>query len=103
MFLGKLFSCLCWRFNLDRLTLETMIIAPRAVTVVNGALSHFEHETGLAPRVILLPRRIFNRYVEERQVLDAVLPPVMIGRRDEREWCDVRIVEHEGLDEPEVY
>lgn len=74
----------------------------KAITVVDSALKEFERRSGLTPRVILLPRRIFEQYFREASLLAAILPDAP-APRDEREWADVRVVEHEALEEIEVY
>ena len=74
----------------------------RATTVIHAALSNFEASTGLVPLVILLPRRVFDQYAREQDILASVIPdgPEVMGGR---EWAEVRIVEHESLEEIEVY
>lgn len=76
---------------------------PKAITVINEALGEFERTTGLIPRVILLPRRIFRQYEQEQAVLDSIIPSVPPPPDDSREWADVRMVEHEALEQVEVY
>lgn len=74
----------------------------KAVTVVDEALRSFERESGLTPRVVLLPRRVFNEFVRESNILASVLP-VDRNPKDPREWADVRVVEHEQIESIEVY
>ncbi len=72
-----------------------------ATESVYAALSQFEAESGLAPLVVLLPSRLFSAYSAEAARLNAVLPAAREPRGPE--WCDVRVVEHEQIDEIEVY
>lgn len=76
----------------------------RAITTVDAALRRFEFETQLSPRVILLPRRVFKQFLIEKATVDAAMPyepppHEPIGG----DWADVRVVEHEALEEIEVY
>ena len=76
----------------------------RATTVIHAALSKFESESGLVPLVILLPRRVFNQYVVEQRVIADAMPELAApAAKDPREWADVRVVEHERIEEIEVY
>ena len=77
----------------------------KAITVVEAALSEFERENQMSPRVILLPRELFRQFEEEQATIESVLPPVTIGRRERNDpaWADVRIVEHTEINSPEVY
>ena len=80
------------------------LIHPRdpATTLIHAALATFERESGLTPVVVLLPRLVFNQYVSEQSVLDSVLPePSTLN--NPHEWADVRVVEHERIEEIEVY
>lgn len=74
----------------------------RATTLIHAALATFERESGLTPLVVLLPRRVFNQYVREQSLLASVLPEAP-EPKDPREWADVRVVEHERIEEIEVY
>ncbi len=56
----------------------------------------------MVPLVVLLPCRVFEQYSSERRLLDSVLPE-MPESRDPRDWTDVRVVEHERIQEIEVY
>ncbi len=75
----------------------------KAITLVDRALRQFEAQSGMTPRVILLPRRVYCQFEAESRLLEDVLPPVTIGRRERDEWADVRVVEHEAIEEVEVY
>lgn len=75
----------------------------KATTVIHAALQAFERASGLTPVVVLLPRRVFDQYVLEQRTIAAVLPPQPPMQKDPREWADVRVVEHESLEEIEVY
>jgi hypothetical protein len=78
--------------------------SPRAITVVDAALRRFEFETRLSPRVVLLPRRVFEQFLAEKATVDAAMPyEPPHPHCDDPEWADVRVVEHEGLEEIEVY
>ena len=74
-----------------------------ATKVIHAALQAFERESGLIPVVVLLPRRVFNQYVREQTVIEAALPPRPPVQKDPLEWADVRVVEHERIEEIEVY
>lgn len=74
----------------------------RATKLIHDALSRFEQESGMVPLVVLLPCRVFEQYSSERRLLDSVLPE-MPESRDPRDWTDVRVVEHERIQEIEVY
>lgn len=74
----------------------------KATTAVHAALQAFELASGLVPCVILLPRRIFSQYLREQTLLESVLPEAP-QPKDPREWADVRVVEHERIEEIEVY
>lgn len=83
-------------------------MGPKAITVVSEALARFEGQEGLTPRVALLPRRIFRQYESEVRRLEAVMPGATNTEwneptRREPGWTDVRLVEHEGIEEIEVY
>lgn len=73
-----------------------------ATKLIHDALRAFEAESGMVPVVVLLPRRIFEQYVREQRTLESVMPEVTV-RQDPREWADVRVVEHESIEEIEVY
>lgn len=75
----------------------------RATTVIHAALQSFERASGLTPVVVLLPRRVFDQYVREQKQIAAVLPPHPPMQKDPLEWADVRVVEHERIEEIEVY
>ena len=76
----------------------------RAITTVDAALRRFEFETQLSPRVILLPRRVFEQFLVEKATVDAAMPYESPHHRCEDDaWADVRVVEHEGIETPEVY
>ena len=83
----------------------TLAMAPdRAITVVDAALREFEFEMQMAPRVILLPRRVFEQFLVEKATVDAAMPYEPPHHRCEDDaWADVRVVEHEGIEAPEVY
>ena len=75
---------------------------PKAITEIDVALRAFEQLYKIPPRVILLPTPLFERYAAEAAALDAVLPnlgpmPPAPG------WTDVRVVEHDAIQEIEVY
>ena len=70
--------------------------------MIHAALSKFEDESGLTPLVVLLPRRVFNQYVQEQAILSEALPDVE-PRDPGGEWADVRVVEYERIEEIEVY
>ncbi len=74
----------------------------KATKLIHEALALFEVASGLTPLVVLLPRRVFEQYSRERRLLDSVLPDSS-APRDPREWADVRVVEHERIEEIEVY
>lgn len=72
----------------------------KAITLMHLALRDFHESSGLIPKVILLPKRMFQQFEREQRVLDEILPqepPADDG------WEDVRVVEHEGIETPEVY
>lgn len=71
--------------------------------MIHAALSKFEDESGLTPLVVLLPRRVFNQYVQEQKMIASVLPEHPPMQKDPLEWADVRVVEHERIEEIEVY
>ena len=76
----------------------------RAITEVDRALRQFEFEMKMTPRVILLPRRVFEQFVSEQAVVDSAMPYEPPPREPMGEdWADVRVVEHEALEEIEVY
>lgn len=76
----------------------------QATPVIYDALARFERVSGMAPRVVLLPRRIFDQYVRERRVLESVMPDTQPPEsKDPAEWADVRVVENERSEEIEVY
>lgn len=72
----------------------------KAITLIDEALSRFQFESGMVPRVILLPWRIFRQYEREANLLESVLPA---NDRDDGDWADVRVVEHESIQSVEVY
>jgi hypothetical protein len=74
----------------------------KAITVVEYALRDFEQRSGLTPRVVLLPRKLFDQYAAESKVLAAALPDLPEAPRGP-EWTDVRVVEHHGIRKIEVY
>lgn len=76
------------------------LMPEKAITILDMALQNFQSETGLVPRVILLPPKIFQAYEQESRSLDAILPK--LDASDEA-WTDVRVVEHEGVTGIEVY
>mgnify|MGYP001592314588 CR=1 FL=1 len=81
-----------------------MTTARQATTVIYDALARFERASGMPPRVVLLPRRVFDQYSRERVLLDSVLPDAAPPKpKDPREWSDVRVVENERSEEIEVY
>jgi len=57
----------------------------------------------MTPKVILLPWRLFEKYAREREALDSILPNVAAYKPDDEHWSDVRVVEHEAIEEIEVY
>ena len=57
----------------------------------------------MTPRVILLPLRLFRQYAKEQEMLDGILPVARPYRPDDENWADVRVVEHEAVQEIEVY
>lgn len=63
----------------------------------------FVAQNGMAPRVILLPIRIFRQYAHESEMLESVLPRARAYKPDDDNWTDVRVVEHEAIEEIEVY
>ena len=90
----------------------------KATTVIHAALSDFQVATGLIPRVVLLPRRVFEQYASEQALIESVMPsgpdagipgcghgaggeggPV----RGSDGWADVSEVEHSGIEWIEVY
>lgn len=77
----------------------------RAITLVNRALWGFERETGLPPRVALLPWKLYRRWEAERANLAGILPetPPVAGDMGEKDWVEVRVVEHEAAQTIEVY
>lgn len=75
----------------------------KAITIVDRALMQFAAQSGMTPRVILLPIRIFRQYEKEALMLESVLPKAKPYRPDDEQWADVRVVEHEAIEEIEVY
>lgn len=75
----------------------------KAITLVDQALMQFQRESGMAPRVILLPVRVFRQYEREASLLESVLPQARPYRPDDENWTDVRVVEHESIQSVEVY
>ncbi len=72
-----------------------------AITDIELALREFQETTGLIPRVMLLPPRIYRDYERESKVLDSVLPTLECD--DGTTWADVRVIEHEGVHGIEIY
>ena len=75
----------------------------KAITLVDHALMEFQRQSGMTPRVILLPVRIFRQYEREANLLAGVLPQAKPYKPDDEHWTDVRVVEHEEIQYPEVY
>ena len=75
----------------------------KAITLVERMLTQFQRESGMVPRVILLPIRIFQQYAREASVLEDVLPKAQAYKPDDDQWAEVRVVEHEAIETPEVY
>ena len=75
----------------------------KAITQVDQALVQFQRESGMVPRVILLPLRLFRQYAKEQEMLESVLPQARPYKPDDENWTDVRVVEHEAVKEIEVY
>lgn len=75
----------------------------KAITLVDQALMQFARESGMTPRVILLPIRIFRQYEREANLLESVLPRAVPYKPDDEQWTDVRVVEHEAVETIEVY
>lgn len=74
---------------------------PKAITLVERALSDFERDNQMPPRVVLLPRRVFEQFEAEQMRIASVMPGAETVTGPE--WADVRVVEHEGLEDLEVY
>lgn len=80
--------------------------ALRAVTLIENALATFQRENGLTPRVILLPRHISEKYFREISTIEALLPDtshLAQAPGDAAMWVDVRVVEHETIEDIEIY
>lgn len=75
----------------------------RAITLLETALKDFEKATGLSPRVALVPPKVFTRYERERAVLDGILPSETLSESLPPNWTSVRLIEHERVEEIEVY
>lgn len=76
----------------------------QATPLIYDALARFERVSGMAPRVVLLPRRVFDQYSRERVLLESVMPDTQpAAPKDPAEWADVRVVENERSEEIEVY
>lgn len=77
----------------------------KMITMVEEVCRSFEDAQRMPPRVILLPKKMFDRYDAERRTLDSVLPEdggCVIPERG-GQWTDIRIVEHAGIDAIECY
>jgi len=74
----------------------------KAITLIENALADFERRSGLSPRVVLLPRRVFEQYYQESKILESALPELP-APKDSQDWTDVRVVEHGFIEELEVY
>lgn len=71
----------------------------KAITIIDEALSRFQRQTGLVPRVILVPPYLFQKWEAESKLLDEILPRAIASEG----WADVRMVEHELVKELEIY
>lgn len=76
----------------------------KAITLIDEICREFVEHQGIEPVVILLPCRIYERYDEERQRLDAILGDGCVASKTpEPGWSEIRIVEHCGIEVPEAY
>ena len=85
-----------------RLRNEGMLTTVKAITVIEAALDECVKQSELEPRVVLLPKRLFEQFEKERDTLASVLPESEDGKDDPR-WCDVRVVENLRRSNIEVY
>lgn len=76
-------------------------MANRAITEIDTALREFEEETGMVPRVILLPEDLYRVYESEYNTLDKILPK--LDAPDGHTFAEVRVYENKEVGGIEVY
>ena len=76
------------------------------ISRVDRALHRFEEQTGMVPKVVVLPSTMYDQFILEHDVIASAMP--YEPGCDKDEWLvgdavEVRVVEHESSETIEVY